>query len=119
MQGWRNAQEDAHSVELELTPNVSLFAVYDGHGGHEVAQWSALALPKLIAEHLVKHNEKLDTFEEKLKELFIQHGNSFILFLRYRIFQIIFKMRKFYQKKLSVNCISWRVVISRRVLQMK
>merc|ERR1711937_934804 len=78
MQGWRNAQEDAHSVELELTPNVSLFAVYDGHGGHEVAQWSALALPKLIAENLLKHNEKLDTFEEKLKELFIQHDEKIL-----------------------------------------
>ena len=74
MQGWRNAQEDAHSLEVGLTPNVSLFAVYDGHGGHEVAQWSAKTLPKLIAENLIKHNEKLDTFEDKLKELFIRHG---------------------------------------------
>ena len=33
------AQEDAHTVELALDPEVgtSLFAVFDGHGGRQVA----------------------------------------------------------------------------------
>ena len=33
MQGWRNSMEDAHITALEIVPDVSLFAVFDGHGG--------------------------------------------------------------------------------------
>lgn len=38
MQGWRKSMEDAHITRLELeSPEKSLFAVFDGHGGKEVA----------------------------------------------------------------------------------
>lgn len=38
MQGWRVSMEDAHTAILELTDGkgeqqISIFAVYDGHGG--------------------------------------------------------------------------------------
>lgn len=38
MQGWRISMEDAHTAVLQLTDGkdeqqISIFAVYDGHGG--------------------------------------------------------------------------------------
>lgn len=33
MQGWRNSMEDAHITALDIVADVSLFAVFDGHGG--------------------------------------------------------------------------------------
>lgn len=48
MQGWRISQEDAHNACIEFDDNVSLFAVYDGHGGHEVATYCARNLPDFI-----------------------------------------------------------------------
>eukprot|EP00743_Colponemidia_sp_Colp-15_P000901 GILK01000994.1.p1 GENE.GILK01000994.1~~GILK01000994.1.p1 ORF type:complete len:362 (-),score=45.61 GILK01000994.1:171-1223(-) len=37
MQGWRTGMEDAHITEPDLAENMSLFGVFDGHGGKEVA----------------------------------------------------------------------------------
>jgi len=39
MQGWRLNMEDAHISEAVFTANSSLFAVFDGHGGAEVAKF--------------------------------------------------------------------------------
>jgi serine/threonine protein phosphatase PrpC len=39
MQGWRMSMEDAEICEAEFTENSSLFAVFDGHGGKEVAKY--------------------------------------------------------------------------------
>ncbi|XP_053598809.1 probable protein phosphatase CG10417 [Microplitis demolitor] len=50
MQGWRISQEDAHNCCIDFDENVSLFAVYDGHGGHEVASYCAKKLPEFIKE---------------------------------------------------------------------
>ncbi|EZA47064.1 hypothetical protein DMN91_001451 [Ooceraea biroi] len=50
MQGWRISQEDAHNCCITFDENVSLFAVYDGHGGHEVATYCASNLPDFIKE---------------------------------------------------------------------
>jgi len=41
MQGWRKSNEDAHITSLDFEPGVSLFAVFDGHGGCEVAKYCA------------------------------------------------------------------------------
>lgn len=48
MQGWRVSQEDAHNVIINFDENKSLFAVYDGHGGAEVALYTAEHLPQFI-----------------------------------------------------------------------
>ena len=39
MKGWRNQNEDAHFVYLDFIPGISLFGVFDGHGGCEVARY--------------------------------------------------------------------------------
>jgi len=33
MQGWRNTMEDSHIAATGLDNNVSVFGVFDGHGG--------------------------------------------------------------------------------------
>ncbi|KYN29662.1 hypothetical protein ALC57_00925 [Trachymyrmex cornetzi] len=41
---------DAHNCCIGFDENVSLFAVYDGHGGHEVATYCARNLPDFIKQ---------------------------------------------------------------------
>ena len=36
MQGWRRSMEDSHIAQMNLTGNVSVFGVFDGHGGKYV-----------------------------------------------------------------------------------
>ncbi|XP_045785781.1 probable protein phosphatase 2C 11 [Maniola jurtina] len=48
MQGWRVNQEDAHNTILDFDEHTSLFAVYDGHGGAEVATYCSQNLPNFI-----------------------------------------------------------------------
>lgn len=50
MQGWRMSQEDAHNCIPDFDENTALFAVYDGHGGAEVAQYCATNLPQFIKD---------------------------------------------------------------------
>ena len=63
MQGWRVDMEDAHAVKIDLSPkwkNWSYFAVFDGHAGDFVSNYSA--------EHLSE--EILEKFEDNELELF-------------------------------------------------
>lgn len=39
MQGWRKTQEDYHLVAYDEEKKNSLFAVFDGHGGRQVAEF--------------------------------------------------------------------------------
>jgi len=39
MQGWRKSNEDAHIHSCDIAPGISLFSVFDGHGGVEVAKY--------------------------------------------------------------------------------
>ncbi|CAK1581804.1 unnamed protein product [Parnassius mnemosyne] len=48
MQGWRVNQEDSHNTILDYDVNTSFFAVYDGHGGAEVATYCSQNLPDYI-----------------------------------------------------------------------
>ncbi|EDO31490.1 predicted protein, partial [Nematostella vectensis] len=48
MQGWRVSMEDAHTCLLDFDEDTSLFAVYDGHGGQEVAEYVSKHLPDVL-----------------------------------------------------------------------
>ena len=57
MQGWRTEMEDAHCLQLDLGGPVddsSLFAVFDGHGGKEVALYCAKRFPEVLRENLAR-----------------------------------------------------------------
>ncbi|XP_016962343.1 probable protein phosphatase CG10417 [Drosophila biarmipes] len=68
MQGWRNSQEDAHNSILNFDKNTSLFAVYDGHGGAEVAQYCADKFPEFLKN---LESYKNGQFEVALKDAFL------------------------------------------------
>uniref|UniRef100_U5EYB3 protein-serine/threonine phosphatase n=1 Tax=Corethrella appendiculata TaxID=1370023 RepID=U5EYB3_9DIPT len=68
MQGWRISQEDAHNCILEFDTNTSFFAVYDGHGGSEVAAYCSKFLPDFLKK-LQSYTDK--DFEKALKDAFI------------------------------------------------
>ena len=56
MQGWRSHMEDDHVQLLSLSPDLphlSLFGVYDGHGGEMVAHYMAKHFP----DHLLATNK--------------------------------------------------------------
>lgn len=56
MQGWRKGMEDAHLAHLDVIEGeVSIFGVFDGHGGCEVAHY--------IANHFVDEIKKLESFK--------------------------------------------------------
>jgi len=50
MQGWRSGMEDAHVSNASFDPdtNLSLFAVFDGHGGPEVALFCKAHLAEVL-----------------------------------------------------------------------
>jgi len=53
MQGWRTGMEDAHAVIPRLEgdesrPPKAFFAVYDGHGGYEVARFAGRHVHKIL-----------------------------------------------------------------------
>ncbi|XP_017050143.1 probable protein phosphatase CG10417 isoform X2 [Drosophila ficusphila] len=68
MQGWRNSQEDAHNCILNFDKNTSFFAVYDGHGGAEVAQYCADKLPEFLKN---QESYKNGNLEMALKNAFL------------------------------------------------
>mmetsp|Transcript_38536 Transcript_38536/g.46580 ORF Transcript_38536/g.46580 Transcript_38536/m.46580 type:complete len:351 (-) Transcript_38536:108-1160(-) len=46
MQGWRRSMEDAHVARPDHHGEVSMFAVFDGHGGTEVSKFCAEHMPR-------------------------------------------------------------------------
>ena len=63
MQGWRQHMEDAHMciVNFNGKAEEALFAVFDGHGGREVAAFSKQNFPRVLLESdLYKNGEYLE-----------------------------------------------------------
>uniref|UniRef100_A0A1E1XBW1 protein-serine/threonine phosphatase n=1 Tax=Amblyomma aureolatum TaxID=187763 RepID=A0A1E1XBW1_9ACAR len=75
MQGWRMSQEDAHNTILNYDHDTSFFAVYDGHGGPEVAKYCAMKLPDFV-KTLACYKE--GNLEEALREGFLQFDASLV-----------------------------------------
>lgn len=69
MQGWRTSMEDAHICKMDIVPDVHLFAVFDGHGGSEVARFCE----KYFVETLLKNtNFKNKKYKEALIETYFE-----------------------------------------------
>ena len=70
MQGWRKSNEDAHLHILDLGDGNSLFAVFDGHGGEQVAIFCEKYMPEVLMnneEYIAKNYTK--ALEETFVEL--------------------------------------------------
>jgi protein phosphatase 1G len=77
MQGWRKRMEDAHvaSMNIGQTKSISLFGVFDGHGGKEVSQFvSAHITEEVLANKNFNTNLKTTLTETfiKLDELLVE-----------------------------------------------
>jgi len=73
MQGWRTNQEDAHNAILKYDDFSSLFAVYDGHGGHEVAVYTAKKLPNFIKS---RKDYRMGNIEDGLTNAFLEFDKT-------------------------------------------
>ncbi|KAL5015896.1 hypothetical protein ScPMuIL_005485 [Solemya velum] len=73
MQGWRIAQEDAHNCIPEFDTDTALFAVYDGHGGAEVAKYCAQHLPDSIKQSAAY---KAGNLVKSLEESFLSFDST-------------------------------------------
>ncbi|AWP01731.1 putative protein phosphatase 1G [Scophthalmus maximus] len=68
MQGWRISMEDAHNCIPEFDEETAMFAVYDGHGGEEVALYCSKYLPDIIKEQKTYKDGKL---QKALEDAFL------------------------------------------------
>lgn len=73
MQGWRAFQEDAHNSIIDFDKDTSLFAVYDGHGGAEVAKYCSLNLPDYLRSVTAY---KTGNLSQGLEDTFLEFDNT-------------------------------------------
>lgn len=72
MQGWREFQEDAHNCILDFDSKASFFGVYDGHGGAEVAHYTAKRLPDIVKNELYEKGD----YENALIKAFLDFDET-------------------------------------------
>jgi len=75
VQGWRVYQEDAHIAIIDFDLGTSLFAVFDGHNGPEVATYASKQLPNII---LNNEHYKQANYEKALQEVFMLFDASLL-----------------------------------------
>lgn len=66
---YRNSMEDFIKINENLTINDSLFTLYDGHGGSEVADYSSNRLPEILKLKLSEKYDKIESLVETFKAL--------------------------------------------------
>lgn len=69
MQGWRLNMEDAHISDGDFGPDMALFAVFDGHGGPEVAKYCERHFGATLKAN---PNFEKARYEQALKEVFLK-----------------------------------------------
>lgn len=60
--------EDAHIATLDVEKEVHLFAIFDGHGGKEVAKFCEQKFTQALLQN---ENYKNGNYEDSLKETFL------------------------------------------------
>lgn len=68
MQGWRKEQEDAHIASLALPNGETVFGVFDGHGGAQVAKFVAKKFVEVLTSNA---DYKAGNYEKALTQTFI------------------------------------------------
>ena len=69
MQGWRKSNEDAHIHNLDLGDGNCLFAVFDGHGGEQVAMFCERHMPELLINNV---EYQKGNYARALEEVFVE-----------------------------------------------
>jgi serine/threonine protein phosphatase PrpC len=69
MQGWRRTNEDAHITALDFDEGMHLFAVFDGHGGAEVARFCER---HFISELKEDKEYQAKNYEAALRNVFLK-----------------------------------------------
>ena len=69
MQGWRKSNEDAHISIADFETGFSLFAVFDGHGGCEVAKYCERHFINLLKSD---DQFKAENYEQALINVFVK-----------------------------------------------
>jgi serine/threonine protein phosphatase PrpC len=69
MQGWRMNMEDAHISLPDFTEKTALFAIFDGHGGPEVAKFCSKYMPIELKKNA---NFELQNYKVALEEVFLK-----------------------------------------------
>eukprot|EP00755_Sulcionema_specki_P026146 Sspe_Gene.84948::Locus_55782_Transcript_2_2_Confidence_0.500_Length_1825::g.84948::m.84948/K14803/PTC2_3; protein phosphatase PTC2/3 len=74
MQGWRSDNEDTLSIvpSLPRHPTCSFIAVFDGHGGSRVAEFTSKKLASAVDTKLPDSLDKHDAVKEALHSAFIE-----------------------------------------------
>lgn len=102
MQGWRQHMEDAHLciVDFNGRPDEALFAVFDGHGGREVAAFSKQRFPHVLLESpLYAKGEYLEALRQgylQLDELLNAEGKEKWQNVGCTAVTVFFKGREFF-----------------------
>jgi serine/threonine protein phosphatase PrpC len=105
VQGWRSIQEDAHLALPEFEANASLFGVFDGHNGAEVAKFVAQKLPQII---LKNNNYREGNIELGLQESLMTLDES--LLTRESVVELI-RLRQEYSKE-PLTCRNAPAIVS-------
>lgn len=73
--------QDAYNCILDFDENTSLFAIYDGHGGPDVAQFCSQDLPNFLKN---LESYKSGDIENALTETFLNFDAALITDKKYR-----------------------------------
>eukprot|EP00347_Sterkiella_histriomuscorum_P012912 403366745 len=69
MQGWRLNMEDAHICNPDFEKNASIYGVFDGHGGIEVAEFCSKNLEEVLQQ---QQNYKMKNYDLALQDTFLK-----------------------------------------------
>jgi len=82
MQGWRVDMEDSHTAVMAIPelPKWSFFAVFDGHAGFKVAEYSS--------EHLLEVILKQETFKQLISGVAVENDEFIIKAVKDAFFEL-------------------------------
>lgn len=69
MQGWRDAMEDSHVIIPSFHNDLALFAIFDGHGGKQIAQFCEA---RFASELLKNPNMPIGNYQLALEQTFLR-----------------------------------------------